>query len=170
MNVARFEVGFIEFPNKTMLNIFAVGCGCNCSGCCNEKLKKFDYEPKFQLSNEMFLDKLNESEGLIDGVCWLGGDATFQKERLIELSVLLKRNFPELLNVLYTGRYFEQLDKEIKQNVNVIVDGPFEGYTIKDENTNQRIFIKYEIKKQDWWKQVNHEQLQSQEVLKWLSN
>lgn len=141
MNIAEYCVGFNEIPNKILLNIYCIGCKKNCDGCHNRQLRNFLRKGIF-LSNEYFKDIVDDYSDVIDGVCWLGGDAIYQEKRFIELSEIFKEIAPAKLNVLYTGENFENLSQNITNKCDIIKCGEWTGKPVSDINTNQRFYKK----------------------------
>ncbi len=140
MNIASTNTGFLELPNHISLNIFAVGCKFKCDGCQNPQLQDFNYSKQFYLTDEMLEEKLIKYESFINSVCWLGGDAIFQKKRLQELSKIVKAY--KLTNCLYTGEIFDNIKANLLENLDFIIDGKWEKKELSDPNTNQRIWKK----------------------------
>lgn len=150
VRVSQIVTGFIEIPNKISLNIYAQGCGIHCPGCQNQQIQNFDG------GTPITYDQLKlsiEQHGLCNWVCWLGGDATFQSDGFIYFNKKIKEDFPNLKICLYTGRLFENLDNKIKENLDLIIDGPWMGIPVTDKNTNQKIYqsINNEWKLIDSW-------------------
>lgn len=152
INIGQISTGFIEIPHQISLCIYAQGCKKSCPGCQNENLKSFDKGVKFHLS---MIDSVLKDYPLCKWVCWLGGDAVYQKDSLIAFNKVFKS---KNLNIcLYTGVVIEELDNYILCNLDMIIDGEWTGKTIQDPDTNQRIWIKNPI--QEWcqieWQDLN---------------
>jgi hypothetical protein len=142
MYIAKTTIGFIEVPNKVVCNIFAVGCEHNCEGCHVPHLQNRETTPECYYFNDFdFIEKVTECGDLIDGICWLGGDAMFQEERLVELSAIFKKGWPDKFNAIYTGYKFEEIDPHLLKDIDIIIDGKWEGIPVNEEKTNQRIWI-----------------------------
>jgi len=153
MKVASVDVGFIELPEQIMLNIYAVGCKKNCKDCHNPDLRNFNYKKSYELTDEVFETKLKLCSGLIDGVCWLGGDAVYQEDRLINLSNLIKKH-GNLVNCLFTGLKLQEVSNNIKEVMDVIVDGEWNGKKLDEKDTSQTIWVK---SKDNWMKTTYEE-------------
>lgn len=142
MYIAKTQIGFIEIPNKVVCNIYAVGCEHNCPGCHVPHLQSRKTALSWYLTNKAFKEKVKSCEDLIDGICWLGGDALFQESRLGRLSAEFKKYWPDKFNAIYTGYLFEDINPHLLDNIDIIIDGKWEGIPVTDENTNQRIWVK----------------------------
>ena len=155
MWIASIQIGFIEVPNSTTLNIYTVGCKHNCNGCHTKNLQDFEYPYKLWLDHRKFYDKINVSKDLVNGIVWLGGDAVFQKDEFLKLSRSIKTIDFKLFNCLYTGFTFEELSVDVRDVCDFIVDGKWDGHPITDTETNQRIFKK---SLENNWSQVAYSQ------------
>ena len=156
MYISSLSTGFIEVYNRITINIYPVGCLRDCEGCSNEIYKDFNFPNRVELTKERLINDLEKSSELVDGVCWLGGDAIYQKDSLINLSHAIREFNPNMVNCLYTGELFENIDEEVLScGINMIVDGPWRGKTIHEKDTNQRIFIKDDNN----WSQVSYDEL-----------
>jgi len=153
MNVASMSVGFVDLPKKITLNIFAQGCRHKCDNCSNPQLWPMNSDFSVYLSNAQFIDELSRVKPIVKWICWLGGDATYQPQRLIELSKLAKEN--GFNNCLYTG--FDFASKNIQsviEYIDIVIDGKWQGIPITEEHTNQQIFVKQNdktFKKVKWY-------------------
>jgi hypothetical protein len=47
-----------------------------------------------------------------------------------------------LKTCLYTGVLFDALNKDVLENLDLVVDGEWMGVPVTDENSNQKIWIK----------------------------
>ncbi|MBQ4204546.1 MAG: anaerobic ribonucleoside-triphosphate reductase activating protein, partial [Thermoguttaceae bacterium] len=107
--------------------LFTQGCPRACPGCHNPQT----HDPKggFETTTEEILKEI-DSNPLLDGVTFSGGDPFMQPKPLVELAKELKKRN---LNVItYTGYRWEELvdanDPDwnaLIQASDVIVDGPF---------------------------------------------
>lgn len=107
--------------------LFTQGCPRACPGCHNPQT----HDPKggFETTTEEILKEI-DSNPLLDGVTFSGGDPFMQPKPLVELAKELKKRN---LNVItYTGYCWEELvdanDPDwnaLIQASDVIVDGPF---------------------------------------------
>ena len=152
LKISRFDFGFLEVPDFSTLNIYAVGCLHRCGGCSNKQLQDFNYFDQFDFTDRMLVREVSKAEMLIDGICFLGGDAVFQKEEIWNMSEVFRKNFPEKFICIYTGFTFNELDERTKAAADVIVDGKWIGKPIDDPETNQKIWIRHP----DGWKTVEY--------------
>ncbi|MGN1065067.1 MAG: anaerobic ribonucleoside-triphosphate reductase activating protein [Thermoguttaceae bacterium] len=107
--------------------LFTQGCPRACPGCHNPQT----HDPKggFETTTEEILKEI-DSNPLLDGVTFSGGDPFMQPKPLVELAKELKKRN---LNVItYTGYRWEELVEAndpdwnaLIQASDVIVDGPF---------------------------------------------
>ena len=155
MRIARTSIGFIEVPSLCTFNIYTAGCSRHCEGCHNPELQDFDNPNATSITIPFLVDKINGIDELLDGVCWLGGEPTEQPD-LVRFIRALKKAFPHKKQILYTGNQFEEVSPELKEDLDVIVDGPWQGKPLKDPETNQRIWMK-----SSEWTTVSYEQFKS---------
>lgn len=139
MYIHSIEIGFLEIPELVSLNIFSVGCIHNCDGCSNKSLQNFNHPDRWNLTDDIFAQKIVDSQSLIDSVCFLGGDPFYQCDRLKRLTDIAKNDF-NLYVGAYTGYNIEDLALA-GMNLDFIVDGKWNGIPVTDIKTNQRIFI-----------------------------
>jgi len=137
INVSQISTGFIEIPNQISLNIYVQGCEKKCIGCQNPELQTFEGGNKIYLDD---VDVLLKNYSMAKWVCWLGGDAIYQPKALIEFNKKFKSKGLEIC--LYTGMRFEEICTDVLcSGLDVIIDGEWKGKTIKDNDTNQRIWV-----------------------------
>jgi len=149
MYIASISTGFIEVPGKISLNIFTQGCSVRCKQCQNEHLQPF--LKKEDINTDKFEQILLDKE-LPTWICWLGGEPTDQPEEFIRFNkIIIKNNYKICL---YTGKLFENI-KNLLENVDLVIDGPWEGKLVSDSNTNQRIFYRTN----NGWKQYKWNEL-----------
>lgn len=60
-----FNVGFIDIPNLTTLNIYTVGCEHNCPGCHSKDLQNINHAERKELTTEMIIEKLEACKRLV---------------------------------------------------------------------------------------------------------
>ena len=136
--IVKTCTSFIDIPNKIATAIYFSGCSIRCKGCQNAIL--WERDPSTIKSMSHILAKIEENK-LADSVVFLGGEPTDQMIFLIELCKNISR-----YKALYTGREFEDLPKELINNLNMIVCGPFrQDLFVKNRfpaSTNQRYFKK----------------------------
>ena len=86
---------------------------------------------------------VNESFGIIQGICWLGGEPFFQFDECIKISKRLKQLLPNIPVTAYTGYTIENLlekNSDIPKYFDLIIDGQWNGHPISDPLTNQRFW------------------------------
>jgi len=136
MNIHQLSTGFVEVPDQISLNIYVQGCEKRCKGCHNPELQSFEGGTKIFLSD---INQILKDYPLSKWICWLGGDAVYQPEALIEFNKEFKKRGLEIC--LYTGKKFEELSDEIIQDLSIVVDGEWQGKPIQDPKTNQRLWV-----------------------------
>ena len=72
-----FNVGYIDIPNKTTLNIYTVGCPHKCPGCQAPDLQDINHKDRKVLTPDLIIEKLEACKGFYQGICWLGRRSTF---------------------------------------------------------------------------------------------
>jgi anaerobic ribonucleoside-triphosphate reductase activating protein len=129
-----------EGPFKR-LAIWFQGCNLQCKECCNPKL--FTFKQANIVSLDAMIEIIIEAKSNfgIEGVTYLGGEPTLQ-QGLSELSKRL--NQLDFGVLLFTGNLYEELPKELIENVDLIIDGQFEKENIDNERNligskNQRL-------------------------------
>ena len=123
LNVAHINLCTVsEGPRKRMA-IWFQGCDILCDGCCNPGLQPI--KPAHLMSADSIVKVAQKAmtEHGIEGVTFLGGEPTLQKD-LVYLSRELKKL--GLGVILFTGRSFEELDKTLVSFTDLIVDGRFD--------------------------------------------
>lgn len=136
MQIANMNTGFIEIPNKISLNIYAQGCKKNCAGCHNKEIQSFDGGINIPLDT---MESMLTGYPMAEWVCWLGGDGTYQPEAFVEFNKMFQRH--GLKVCLYTGRLFEEV-WSLLDNVNLVIDGEWQGIPVTEEGTNQKIYVR----------------------------
>lgn len=107
--------------------LFVQGCPRSCPGCHNPQTH--DPQGGIEISIESILDEI-DSNPLLDGVTFSGGEPFMQPTPLIELASECKVR--KLNIVVYTGYYWEELVNannpewiKLLEKTDVLVDGPF---------------------------------------------
>jgi anaerobic ribonucleoside-triphosphate reductase activating protein len=135
--IARVCTSFIDVPDKIAVAIYFSGCSIRCKGCQNSVLWERDETTKTSIGE--VLSKI-KSNVLADSVVFLGGEPTDQMSFLVELCKRISN-----YKALYTGREFENLPRELLENLDMIVCGPYrQDLAIKGfpASTNQRFLKK----------------------------
>jgi anaerobic ribonucleoside-triphosphate reductase activating protein len=118
------------------LEIWFQGCSLNCKNCQNPNLR--DVTRGFDCDTNFILDHLSKFSGFYQSVIFLGGEPCQQPKAL---STLLSNI--TLTKILYTGLLYEDLPEEIKNNCDIIIDGPYVEEQKTDgfpSSSNQRIW------------------------------
>lgn len=115
--VARICTSFIDIPDRIAVAIYFSGCSIRCKGCQNAILWERDEKTKTSMSE--LLGEI-KSNALADSVVFLGGEPTDQMNFLVELCKNISN-----YKALYTGREFEDLPKDLIDNLDMIVCGPY---------------------------------------------
>jgi anaerobic ribonucleoside-triphosphate reductase activating protein len=161
-----FNVGYIDIPNTTTLNIYTVGCPHNCIGCHAADLQDFNHKERQLLTADLILEKLNNANGFYDGICWLGGDPLFQFDEFVKINQELKMTKPEICISCYTGYEYNKLpiDKQLDLIlcIDILIDGKWNGKMLHEEGCNQKIWIN----KNNTLKEITYLEFKNKEYLK----
>jgi len=149
MNIAYITEGFIEVPGQISLNIYVQGCSIGCKDCQNANLQCSTGGTN--ITKDQMQDILSHYE-LPTWICWLGGEPTDQPEDFIEFNKLFKQKNYKVC--LYTGRLFKDI-QNLLDNVDLVIDGPWQGIPITQENTNQKVYRKDNNK----WSNISYNML-----------
>ena len=109
------------------VTLWVSGCSHHCDGCHNQETWDFDYGREFDDDAKNKIFEILELP-YVKGLTLSGGDPLDSKEDILKLVKEVKSKFPNKDIWLYTGYCFDtKSDKfdEIKDFVDVIVDGPF---------------------------------------------
>ena len=136
--VSRICTSFIDVPDEISVAVYLAGCSLRCRDCHNKEL----WDPKSgDLKTTEDVIKKIDDHPLAKCVVFLGGEPTDQMDFLIDICKSVKGK----QKALYTGREFEVLPKELLNNLNVIICGPYRqelhigGWPA---SSNQRVFRK----------------------------
>lgn len=132
LNVAHINLCTeAEGPYQRMA-IWFQGCDILCDGCCNPELQPI--RPAHLITVGNIVDIVGDAKARygIEGVTFLGGEPTLQKNL-----VFLARKIRELgLGViLFTGRLIEDIEEPLIQAADLIVDGKFD-IKLSDDKRN----------------------------------
>lgn len=138
------SIGYVEIPNlNSTLNIYTVGCPFHCKGCQNPDLQNINNPERKILLISDIIKAIENSFGIIEGICWLGGEPFYQFEECIEISSLVKQQLSTCLITVFTGYTIEELldkNSNIPKYFDLIIDGQWNGHPISDPLTNQRFW------------------------------
>jgi len=144
INVRQLSTGFIDIPGQISLNIYVQGCKKRCPGCQNPDLQSFEEKTSLLLSD---IEPILEDYSMSTWVCWLGGDAVYQPNSFKRFNYEFQKRGIKV--ALYTGRFFEEI-KYLLNNVDLVIDGEWQGIPVKETGSNQRIWFKMDSE----WKQL----------------
>lgn len=153
----------INNGNGIRVTLWVAGCHHHCPGCHNKWSWDFNQGKDFIEEQDFILSKLENwlSRDYVDGITLSGGDPLCQDERglisLLDIIKWVRLNFPTKTIWLYTGYVYEdiikdnddsrvnRLKKDILDNIDVLVDGPYKQ-ELRDTShcpfrgsTNQRL-------------------------------
>lgn len=144
MYIHSYNIGFIDIPNLTTLNIYTVGCPHKCDGCQAYDLQDINHKQRKELNIDEIISYIHDALGFIKGICWLGGDPLYQFDEFIKISKELKEK-TNLIISCYTGYTLDDFSEEQKQQllsvVDVLIDGKWQGIPVTEEKSNQKIYI-----------------------------
>ena len=109
-------------------SFFVSGCTIRCKNCFNEEYQDFNFGNEWtEETTEEILEYLEDSN--VEGLTILGGEPFDNAEDLLEIIKDLRTRTDKSIWI-YSGYVFEKLiknpvKKEILENVDVLVDGPF---------------------------------------------
>lgn len=139
-----FSIGYVEVPSlNSTLNIYTVGCPFHCNGCQNKELQDINHIERKELDVHEIVRTVKDSFGIIQGICWLGGEPFFQFDSCLKISKELKEEMLDIPVIAYTGYTIEKLlekNSDIPQYFDLIIDGQWNGHPISDLLTNQRFW------------------------------
>lgn len=119
-------------------NIFFQGCSIGCLSCHNETLQ--NKNGGHVCDTSFIINHINQFKDFYNSVCFTGGEASEQKEALIDLASRIT-----LPKVLYTGKLFGDISDDIKDVVDKVIDGPYIEESATGSfpgSSNQKIWIK----------------------------
>ncbi|MDR2944655.1 MAG: radical SAM protein [Methanosarcinales archaeon] len=158
MNEILFNIAAInicteaEGPYKRAA-IWFQGCTIGCAGCCNPHFQSL--EPEHIMTHDELIAVIHQSfiENNIEGVTYLGGEPTLQRN-LVFLSESVHKM--GLGVILFTGNTFSNLDPAFLKDVDMAIDGKYEQDLTDNRNligsSNQNIiFITDRYRSQTEW-------------------
>ncbi len=93
--------------------VFCQGCPHGCDGCHNPATH--DFHGGYDCEIEKILNAI-ESDPLLDGVTFSGGEPLCQPEGFLELAQEIRKRFPKLNILIFTGYTYEQLQPMCERN------------------------------------------------------
>ena len=152
-----------EGPYKRMA-IWFQGCNILCKGCCNPELQEIKIAHLMTIQDVVDIALMTKKENCIEGVTFLGGEPTMQ-EGLRCLARALST--VGLGTILFTGKQYDSLSQDIKNSMDLIVDGRYEDELIDNERNlvgskNQRIIYITDRYKgcEDWFLSVREKKVE----------
>lgn len=148
--VPEVHFSFNDHPyRRPSLVLYFCGCFHNCSGCHSKILQN----PNAEICESFAVDEVvkmvyyywKNFDGEVKDLILLGGDPVIYGSYLAELLKKLKNKIFELRVVLFTGFVMEELSEEIKNLVDIVVDGKYRedlktgGFP---SSANQRVWVK----------------------------
>ena len=137
------NIGYIEVPSlNATLNIYTVGCPFHCNGCQNPELQDINHKDRKILFVDDIIKTIKNSFGIIQGICWLGGEPFFQFDECITVSKKIKETL-DIPIIAFTGYSIETLLEKntlLAKYFDLIIDGQWNGHPISDPLTNQRFW------------------------------
>ena len=121
---------FVDGPGIRFV-VFCQGCPHHCAGCHNPATHDFD--GGYDCDTEKILEAVGANP-MLDGVTFSGGEPMCQPEAFLELARELRKRFPKLNLLIYTGYTYEQLQemcshqpalKELLDLADYLVDGRY---------------------------------------------
>jgi anaerobic ribonucleoside-triphosphate reductase activating protein len=123
------------------LTIFFAGCIHNCHNCQNKESHNSSSGKLTSLYD--IKRKIESSSKLVKSIIFSGGDPILREKEVVQLAIYAKQL--GLKTILYTGFKYDDLRKETKEIIDVIVDGRYEEglkQNIIPASSNQNIYIK----------------------------
>lgn len=147
--ISSYEVTTNDDPTMETitLTIFVAGCIRRCEGCQNPELQQITKSNHILLSIDQIKELINNRLCLVKGIVFCGGD--FLPLYSNQLNELVDFCCDEKLKtILYTGELFEKIDKDLREKINIIIDGPYNDNKKTNKfpaSSNQRCWIKGEL-------------------------
>ena len=145
ITIATWEIATNDCPNMSIsLSIYCAGCQRGCPGCQNPALQ--DFKNGVFMDTDQVVAIVTERRSLIESVVFLGGDWMHYPKELKGVSSQLKTLYSNLILILYTGESIEYISESILENLDIIIDGPYDENKITKyaipASSNQRVFLR----------------------------
>lgn len=127
MKFKSVQITFQEVPDEVSLSLLVEGCPLRCKGCHSadawEAATQMNLETRDESvpSKVLFLRLLNDYQGFLTCVCFMGGE--WHHQELLELLKLSKNR--GLKTCLYTGLEQSQVDPSLLQFLDYLKVGPW---------------------------------------------
>jgi anaerobic ribonucleoside-triphosphate reductase activating protein len=139
-NIAQITSDSLMESDGLGLIVWFQGCHRNCRGCQNPELLPF----KGGLSTGVEIFETYDLDW-VDNFILLGGEPLDQSEGVLEIAQYAHSKGKKVW--LYTGYMFEEINKYVLDNVDVVIDGSYMDIYTSDVirfrgSLNQRVFFK----------------------------
>jgi len=143
------EDDIVDGDNGICVSLWMAGCPHRCKGCHNPET--WNYKNGEEIDRNELINKIKAAinkYGITRNFSILGGEplAPFNIEDTKEIVLAIRKEFPNIQIYLWTGYVYEQIKetaKDIFDNINVLIDGPYIEALRKIEplkgSSNQRI-------------------------------
>lgn len=139
LKIAKWVVGsYGECPYNSVTLWFS-GCSIRCQGCFNKALWDMNSGQDMTISDLLEVIEQGVQQGC-QALALVGGEPLDQADGLGELLSEVRRLYPDLIVVLFTGRDFESataMCPNLSRMVDYLVDGPFIA-ELADDNLGYR--------------------------------
>jgi len=150
VKISSISTGFIEVPGEISLNLYTQGCSLQCKDCHNPDLQPFSGGETITIQD---IKNILDEKSLPTWIAWLGGEPTDQPDGFKSFNKIFKEYGYGVC--LYTGKYFSDIT-DLLDDVDIVIDGPWEGIGVSDPSTNQKVYYKEEN-----WQQVDFNNLKN---------
>ena len=125
---------------RVALALWVAGCPRRCLGCQNPDLQDPAFGTEKSVSSICEVVDAYAKELLIGSVVFTGGDWAEYPEAYVEVAKRARSN--GLVNVLYTGEFYEDLPVAVCEVSDWVIDGPYdtEQEGVFPPSKNQRVF------------------------------
>lgn len=144
INLGDYVLGPAQ--NRRMA-VWVQGCSLGSAGACNGCISSHTHMSTDKLMSPAEVVALALQHDQFNGLVITGGEPTDQPNAVAELTSLFKRAYPSAHVQMYTGRtrrWIEQRHPELLQNVDVLIDGPFQEHRAVlplRGSSNQRVHL-----------------------------
>jgi anaerobic ribonucleoside-triphosphate reductase activating protein len=143
--LSSYEITTNDDPtlNTISLTLFVAGCVRRCVGCQNPELQEVNEKNHELLSINQVKKIINNKLCLIRSVCFCGGDFLPLYNKQFKELIIFSKSL-NLKTILYTGELFEHIDNYFQNNINIIIDGPYDCNKKTNKfpaSSNQRCWI-----------------------------
>lgn len=125
-------VAFQEVPDEISLALNISECPHLCKGCHSKWLWS---KKGTVLTEELYIELLNEYDGYISCVCFMGGEWDVDLSKFLSIA-----NRRGLVTCLYTGALESQISDDVKEHLRYLKVGKYEESLggLQSPNTNQK--------------------------------